>query len=74
MVFGLCARCVRTHERLPTGTVAKRLNAAAARAASDISGRYWTARFPDHGAAVLAANMIGFAGTREDALAALDWR
>jgi len=74
VVFGLCARCARAHERLPASAVAKRLNAAAARAVSDTSGRYWTARFPDHGAAVLAANMIGFAGTRAAALAALEWR
>jgi len=52
VLCGLCARCEHSMARLPTGTRQKRMNAAATLAASDTSGRYYTARFPDHGAAL----------------------
>lgn len=74
VLLGLCARCARSNDRLPHGTAQKRLNAAASLAAGDTTGRYWTARFPDHGAAVLAAHLIGCASTRHDALEAIGWR
>ncbi len=74
VLLGLCARCERSNGRLPRGTVQKRLNAAASLAAGDTSQRYWTARFSDHGAAVLAAHLIGCASTRRDALEAIGWQ
>lgn len=74
VLVGLCPRCVQAHRRLPHGTVAKRLNAAASLAAGDDTRRYWTARFPDAGAARLAAGLLGRAETVADTLAALGWR
>ena len=73
VLIGLCARCARSNDRLPHGTAQKRLNAAASLAAGDTSQRYWTARFSDHGAAVLAAHLIGCESTRHDALEAIGW-
>jgi len=73
VLFGVCVRCDLAHKRLPHGTTQKRLNAAARLAASDISGRYWTARFPDQDVAALAARMIGNAATGRDAARALGW-
>lgn len=58
VLFGLCLRCSDANRRLPAGTRQKRLNAAATLAASDTSGRFWTARFPDNDAARLAAALI----------------
>ena len=74
VLLGLCARCARSNDRLPRGVTQKRLNGAASLAAGDTTGKYWTARFPDHGAAVLAARMIGCASTRHDTLEAIGWR
>lgn len=74
VLIGLCARCARANDRLPHGTAQKRLNAAASLAAGDTSQRYWTARFPDHGAAVLAAHLIGNPETATDTLEAIGWR
>jgi hypothetical protein len=74
VLLGLCPRCVQAHRRLPAGTVQKRLNAAAGLAARDDTRRYWTARFPDAGAARLAAGMLGRPESVADMLAALGWR
>ncbi len=74
VVVGVCARCEQAHERLPRGTVQKRLNAAYAFAAADTSGRYWTARFKTAGAAALAAHMVGHQSTTADALEVLGWQ
>lgn len=74
VLIGLCARCDQAHRRLPYGTWQRRLNAAARLAAADTSGRYWTARLPDHGAAVVAAHLIGNPGTASGTLAALGWQ
>ena len=74
VLIGICPRCIQAHRRLPHGTVQKRLNAAAALAARDTSGRFWTARFPDAAAARLAAHMLGYPGTRHDALDAIGWQ
>ncbi|HHW65765.1 MAG TPA: hypothetical protein GX403_17790 [Rhodocyclaceae bacterium] len=52
----------------------KRLNAAASLAARDETGRFWTARFPDAGAARLAAHMLGHPDTAPDTAVALGWR
>lgn len=71
---GVCNRCHQANRRLPCGTVQKRLNAAAALAARDTSGRFWTARFPDAGAARLAAGLLGHPDTAQDIAAALGWR
>ena len=73
VIFGLCARCARANSRLPTSTRQKRLNAAASLAAGDTTGRYWTARFPDAGAARLAAHMLGNPDTKAETAAALGW-
>lgn len=73
VIVGLCPRCVQAHRRLPHGTTQKRFNAAAELAARDETGRFWTARFPDAGAARLAAHMIGCESTRHDALEAIGW-
>lgn len=70
VALGLCARCELANRRLPAGTRQKRLNAAAALAARDTTGRYWTARFPDHSAAALAAGMIANPGTAAETAAA----
>jgi|GEM_PF-2096175 len=72
-IHGIGVRCDLAHKRLPHGTTQKRLNAAARLAASDISGRYWTARFPDQDAAALAARMLGNPTTGRDAARALGW-
>lgn len=74
VVFGVCARCDQANARLPAGPRQKRLNAAGALAVSDTTARYWTARFPDVGAAQLAAHLVANAGTATDAAAALGWR
>ena len=74
VLLGFCARCELANRRLPAGTRQKRLNAAARLAASHTTGRYWTDRFPDHGAALLAAHMIGHPGTAIDTLEAIGWR
>lgn len=74
VLLGFCRRCNQANDRLPAGTRQKRMNAAARLAASDTSGRYWTARFPDHGAAVLAAHMLGHPATAADTAAALGWK
>lgn len=74
VLIGICPRCVQAHRRLPAGTVTKRINAAASLAAGDTTGRYWTARFPDAGAARLAAHMLGHPDTAPDTAAALGWR
>ena len=74
VLIGLCGRCELANRRLPAGTRQKRLNAAARLAASDTAGRYWTARFPDHGAALLAAHMLGHPETVHDVAVALGWR
>lgn len=74
VLFGLCARCNQANDRLPAGTRQKRMNAAAALAARDTTGRYWTARFPDHSAAELAAHMLGHPDTAPEAATALGWR
>lgn len=73
VAFGLCARCARANSRLPTSTRQKRLNAAASLAAGDTTGRYWTARFTDAQAAVLAAHMLGNPDTAAETAAALGW-
>lgn len=73
VLFGLCLRCTRSNARLPTATRQKRLNAAATLAATDTTGRYWTARFPDSGAARLAAALIAYHETTADMLDALGW-
>lgn len=73
VLVGLCRRCNQANDRLPAGTRQKRLNAAARLAASDTSGRYWTARFPNHGAAELAAHMLGHPDTAADIAVALGW-
>ena len=73
VVFGLCRRCNQANDRLPAGTRQKRLNAAARLAASDTSGRFWTARFSDPGAATLAAHMLGHPTTAADTAVALGW-
>lgn len=73
VLIGLCRRCEQANKRLPYGTVQKRLNAAAALAAADHTGRFWTARFPDSGAAHLAAAMLGNPATGRDAAKALSW-
>ncbi|MBS0554827.1 MAG: hypothetical protein JSS47_20245 [Proteobacteria bacterium] len=49
------------------------MNAAATLAATDTTGRYWTARFPDSGAARLAAALIAYHETTADMLDALGW-
>lgn len=74
VAFGLCARCEQANRRLPAGTRQKRLNAAAELAARDTSGRFWTARFPDHGTAILAAHMLGHPDTAPETAAALGWK
>ena len=74
VLIGLCRRCVQAHRRLPHGTTQKRLNAAASLAARDETGRFWSARFPDAGAARLAAHMLGHPDTAPDTAAALGWR
>lgn len=74
VAFGLCARCELANRRLPAGTRQKRLNGAADLAARDTTGRYWTARFPDHSAAELAAHMLGHSDTASETAAALGWR
>lgn len=74
VLFGLCARCDQAHRRLPHGVFIKRLNACADLAAGDTSGRYWTARFPNSGAARLAAAMIGNPETAADMLETLGWK
>lgn len=74
VLIGLCARCELANCRLPAGTRQKRLNAAALLAASDTSARFWTARFPDHGAALVAAHMLGHPETAADTAAALGWK
>lgn len=71
--LGVCNRCHQANGRLPRGTVQKRLNAAAALAAGDTTARFWTARFPDHGAARLAAHMLGHPDTAPETAAALGW-
>lgn len=73
VLIGICPRCVQAHRRLPAGTVQKRINAAASLAARDDTRRYWTARFPDAGAAVLAAHMLGNPDTAAETAAALGW-
>lgn len=73
VAFGLCARCEQANRRLPAGTRQKRLNSAADLAARDTSGRFWTARFPDHSAAALAAHMLGHPDTAPKTAAALGW-
>lgn len=73
VLIGLCPRCVQAHRRLPHSTVTKRLNAAASLAAGDTTGRYWTARFTDAQAAVLAAHMLGNPDTAAETAAALGW-
>jgi deferrochelatase/peroxidase EfeB len=73
VLIGLCRRCNQANDRLPAGTRQKRLNAAARLAASDTSGRYWTARLLDPGAATLAAHMLGHPETAHDVAAALGW-
>ena len=55
LVLGL--RRVTIQDRLPHGTAHKRLNAAARRGLAD-NGRYYAARFPDLGAAQLAAALL----------------
>ena len=72
-VIGLCSRCMTVNRRLPHGTAQKRLNAAARLAATDTSGRYLTARFPDLQAAELAAHMLGSREHAVDAAQALNW-
>lgn len=74
VLIGLCARCAASNARLPPGTRQKRLNAAARLAASDTSGRYWTARFPDHGAAELAAHMLGHPKHADEVARAIGWQ
>lgn len=74
VLFGLCARCELANRRLPAGPRQKRLNAAAELAARDTTGRFWTARFPDHSAAELAAHMLGHPNTAPETAAALGWR
>lgn len=74
VLIGLCARCAASNARLPPSTRQKRLNAAAERAARDTSGDYYTARFPDPGAAVLTAHLLGHPGTAADTGAALGWK
>ncbi len=71
---GLCARCELEYRRLPVGTRQKRLNSAADLAARDTTGRFWTARFADHGAAALAAHMLGHPDTAPETAAALGWQ
>ena len=72
--LGVCNRCHQANGLLPRGTVQKRLNAAAALAARDTTARYWTARFPDAGAARLAAGMLGRPETSNDIAGLLGWR
>jgi len=74
VLIGLCPRCVQAHRRLPHGTVTKRLNAAAYLAAGDDTRKYWTARFSDPGAAMLAAGLIGRPEWAAAALVVLGWR
>lgn len=62
------------NRRLPAGTRQKRLNAAAWLAASDTSGRFWTARFSDLDTAMLAAGMLAHPTTADDTAAALGWK
>ncbi|AVR89528.1 hypothetical protein [Thauera aromatica] len=73
MLFGVCTRCDQANARLPAGPRQKRLNAAGALAASDTTGRYWSARFPAVGAAHLAAHLLGNPTTGRDAAKALGW-
>lgn len=73
VLVGLCARCEQSMARLPAGTRQKRMNAAARLAASDTTGRYYTARFPDAGAALLAAHMLAHPTMAADIAAALGW-
>ena len=58
VLIGLCRRCEAAHQRLPAGTVRRRMNAAGSLAAGDVTGRYYTGRFPDPGAAQLAAGLL----------------
>lgn len=74
VLVGLCRRCHEANGRLPAGVVQKRLNAAARLAAGDTSGRFWTARFPDPGAARLAAGMCGHAQHADEVAQALGWQ
>ena len=74
VLIGFCARCELANRRLPAGTRQKRLNAAARLAASDTSGRFWTARCSDPGAATLAAHLLGHPTTAADTAAVLGWR
>lgn len=74
VIFCLCARCELANLRLPAGTRQKRLNSAADLAARDTSGRFWSARFPDLGAADLAARMLGHPDTAPETVAALGWK
>lgn len=73
VLLGLCRGCSESNRRLPAGTRQKRLNAAAALAASDSSGRYYAATFDEPGAAALAAHMIGHPTMAGDTIAALGW-
>ena len=74
VLIGFCARCELANRRLPAGTRQKRLNSAARLAAADTTGRYWTARFSDPGAATLAAHLLGHPTTAADTAAALGWK
>ena len=74
VLLGFCRRCNQANDRLPAGTRQKRMNAAARLAASDTTGRYWTARFSDPGAATLAAHLLGHPTTADDTAAALGWK
>lgn len=73
VLIGFCRRCNQANDRLPAGTRQKRMNAAARLAASDTTGRYWTARFSDPGAATLAAHLLGHPTTAADTAVALGW-
>lgn len=73
VIFGICRRCSRANARLPASTRQKRLNVAAKLAATDTTDRFYTARFPDQGAAQLAAGMLSATTTTEDTLEALGW-
>lgn len=74
VVFGVCLRCTRANAKLPPGTRQKRLNAAAALAATDTTACYWTARFSDPDTAALAAAMLKAPITAAETADALGWK
>ena len=74
VLMGFCRRCNQANDRLPAGTRQKRMNAAAALAARDTTGRFWTARLQDLDAAALAAHMLGHPAYAAYTAAALGWK